>query len=214
MREDILETRNSKRVINHGIGQYRLRAQASASLTRRLTDLPETGIASDTENSTQEVNAMRSILRNLISTYLISNGLAQIDRLSMAASVEARTPFVDYQIVEMAYNQCVKANRSDLPEKSFLKSVTEQFLPEDLISRRKRGFNPPARDWYTAINQQEKENFKMPRIVELGIVNDKAIRVLKKPLSFLGRPKVLWLELAVLEMWVRGLESSTARRSK
>jgi len=191
-----------------------LRARAIARLARSLSKVPEFENTRKVDNLPDELITSRIVMSKLVDTYLKTNGLAQNDRLSMSASIEARTPFVDYKLVEMAFRQCGSANKFDLPEKHFLKSAAKSFLPDNLINKKKKGFNPPTRKWYSAIYVETKDSLVNPRIVELGLVNRKAIKVLRKPLSLLGRPKVLWLELVVLEMWVRMIESKVELKKR
>ena len=160
------------------------------------------------ESTLGETDISKYVLRAMVDTYLKSNGLAQVDRLSMAASVEVRTPLVDYRIVEFAMREVSTSNNVKLGCKSTLVEATGDLLPEDVKARKKKGFTPPVTDWYKAIFEFNQECFKSPRIVERGLVNPKAIKILAKPLSISGRPRLLWLELAVLEMWVRGLEDT------
>lgn len=196
------------------ISRYRLRARAIARLARSLSKVPEFENTRKVDNLPDELITSRIVMSKLVDTYLKTNGLAQNDRLSMSASIEARTPFVDYKLVEMAFRQCGSANKFDLPAKHFLKSAAKSFLPDNLINKKKKGFNPPTRKWYSAIYVETKNSLVNPRIVELGLVNRKAIKVLRKPLSLLGRPKVLWLELVVLEMWVRMIESKVELKKR
>jgi asparagine synthase (glutamine-hydrolysing) len=159
------------------------------------------------ESALGETDISKYVLRTMVDTYLRSNGLAQVDRLSMAASVEARTPLVDYKIVEFALREVGRSNNFELGFKSILIEAAGDLVPEDVKVREKKGFTPPVTDWYKEIFEVNRELFESPRIVELGLVSHKAIKILSKPLTIIGRPRLLWLELAVLEMWIRGLEA-------
>ena len=161
------------------------------------------------ESKPGELDVSPYIFKTMLETYLKSNGLGQMDRLSMAASVEARTPFVDYKVVEFAYRELINKNRFDKSAKALLLEATDDLLPLAIKQRRKKGFTPPVIEWYEQIYSEYKNEFDNPRIVEIGLVSKKARKILKRPLNVLGRPRILWLELAVLEMWVRGLERTS-----
>jgi asparagine synthase (glutamine-hydrolysing) len=124
----------------------------------------------------------------------------------MATSVESRTPFIDHKIVELSIRENSKSNSSYLRPKSLLIAAVKELVPPEIINKPKKGFTPPVRDWYKAIYLCHKEDFAKPRIVEIGLVTQRATAILNKPFSQIGRLSLLWLELAVLELWVRGLE--------
>ena len=79
-------------------------------------------------------------------TYLPSL-LHRLDRTSMAASIEARVPFLDYRLVEWSYklNSNVKIRR--LVSKWIVKKSAERWLPREIIYRKKFGFDVPVGEW-------------------------------------------------------------------
>jgi len=70
-----------------------------------------------------------------------------MDRLSMVHSVEVRSPFLDYRIVEYAAKipSSLKINKNI--NKYILKLAAKKYLPEDLINRPKEGFVLPVYKW-------------------------------------------------------------------
>lgn len=87
------------------------------------------------------------------------------------------------------------------------------WIPEYVKRRTKKGFTPPSREWYGAIFRENRETFLNPRIVTFGLVNKNAKKILSRPLSRIVRPSILWIELAVLEMWIRGLEDASGQKA-
>ena len=85
--------------------------------------------------------------RLLCETYLAENGIAQNDRLSMASSVELRLPLVDFRLVETVIGLRKACPDHDLPPKAWFKAAVKELVPEWLLHRRKRGFQPPGREW-------------------------------------------------------------------
>ena len=73
--------------------------------------------------------------------------LQRQDRMSMAAGVEARVPFLDHALVEWANAQSADAKLPDGELKGLLKQIAEQWLPRNIIRRRKVGFAMPLGDW-------------------------------------------------------------------
>jgi len=69
--------------------------------------------------------------------------LARIDRMSMAASVEARVPFLDHRLVEAAMRLPI-VDQGDLTnQKKLLKKLALRYLPDEIINRPKDGFSIP-----------------------------------------------------------------------
>jgi asparagine synthase (glutamine-hydrolysing) len=82
-----------------------------------------------------------------IKTYLADNILTKVDRMSMAASIEARVPLLDHNIVEFALNlpKSLKLNR--LQTKVALRRLASNRVPEGILNKPKQGFSIPLKHW-------------------------------------------------------------------
>lgn len=79
--------------------------------------------------------------------YLISI-LNRQDKMSMAASIESRVPFLDFRIVEFA-NKIPPAYKTKLfRTKHILKKVALDHLPKEIVYRKKSGFGVPLAKWF------------------------------------------------------------------
>ncbi|MBI4233162.1 MAG: asparagine synthase (glutamine-hydrolyzing) [Chloroflexi bacterium] len=78
---------------------------------------------------------------------LADYNLDRVDRASMANSVEARAPLLDYRLVEYALRVPTEMKRHDGMPKYLLKQALGRYLPRELWDRRKRGFDTPAHQW-------------------------------------------------------------------
>ncbi|HSR74040.1 MAG TPA: asparagine synthase (glutamine-hydrolyzing) [Sulfurovum sp.] len=72
--------------------------------------------------------------------------LRKLDRMSMAHSVEARSPFLDKEVVSAAFASAPELRMADTPKK-IVKRVARKYLPEEIINRKKKGFNYPYMEW-------------------------------------------------------------------
>lgn len=83
-----------------------------------------------------------------LKTWLPDDLLTKVDRMSMAVSLEARVPYLDHRIVEMAFS--IKGNRllKGMKGKYLLRKAFEKRLPWEILYRRKRGFSPPLAEWF------------------------------------------------------------------
>jgi asparagine synthase (glutamine-hydrolysing) len=73
--------------------------------------------------------------------------LMRVDKMSMAASVEARVPFLDHRLVEysMKIPRALKL-KGGVP-KYLLKKAMEGIVPRNIIERKKQGFAAPVNEW-------------------------------------------------------------------
>ena len=74
--------------------------------------------------------------------------LMRVDKLTMASAVEARVPFLDHEVVELAMAMPLEEKIRDGIGKHVLKRAVSDLLPEDLIWRRKQGFGTPVSQWF------------------------------------------------------------------
>ena len=74
--------------------------------------------------------------------------LMRVDKMSMAASLEARVPFLDHKLVELAMSipQDIRAKNGDL--KYILKKAVKGIIPDEIINRKKQGFSVPINEWF------------------------------------------------------------------
>lgn len=79
--------------------------------------------------------------------FLADHNLIYTDKMSMAAGVEVRVPFLDLDLVEFAARIPVGLKQRGAEGKWILKKVMEPYLPHDVIYRPKSGFGAPLRHW-------------------------------------------------------------------
>lgn len=72
--------------------------------------------------------------------------LTKVDRISMANSIEVRTPFLDYRLVNYAFSIDSKLKVGDT-NKYLLKKIASKYIPQQIIERTKKGFNSPFNEW-------------------------------------------------------------------
>jgi asparagine synthase (glutamine-hydrolysing) len=82
-----------------------------------------------------------------IKTYLPDDILAKVDRMSMAASIEARVPLLDYRIAEFALNLPPEMKLHRSRTKVILRRAMQKLLPEIALTKPKQGFSIPMKHW-------------------------------------------------------------------
>lgn len=81
-----------------------------------------------------------------LKTYLVALLMKQ-DKMSMAASIETRVPFLDHRMVEFSWRLPDKFKIKGAQGKYILKKACESILPKEIIYRKKMGFPVPIVDW-------------------------------------------------------------------
>lgn len=102
------------------------------------------------------------------SAWLADNLLERADRMSMAASVETRPPFLDHRLVELAFALPSRMKVRGRTTKWVIKQVARKYLPDDVVDRSKVGFKVPLDQWFR------------------GGLRDMAFDLLTGPSSFVG----------------------------
>ena len=143
------------------------------------------------------------ITRLICHTYLMENGIAQGDRLSMASSVEVRLPLLDYRLIETVIGLRKTYSDLALPPKAWLKSAVHGIVPDWVLSRPKRGFAPPVIEWHRALFSAYGNSIKDGVLVEKGVLDERAGRDLALGPFPRGAIAPLSFKALILEQWAR-----------
>ena len=138
-----------------------------------------------------------TITRLICQTYLLENGIAQGDRLSMASSIELRLPLVDYRLVETVIGLRKTYSDVDLPPKFWLREAVRDLLPDWVFKRPKRGFQPPHRVWLPALLSRYGEQLAEGILVKRGVLSSQAVHNLLRGSIGPG----LSFKALLLELW-------------
>ena len=120
-----------------------------------------------------------------ILLYLPDNVLRKVDRMSMKHSLEVRSPFLDYRIVEFGLSLPSKLIIKGSIGKEILRSVSEEYLPREIQNAEKKGFGIPLEDYF--ITKNKINPFVKDSIIPLGNT-DWFDRV--KLINYLESPKI------------------------
>jgi asparagine synthase (glutamine-hydrolysing) len=81
-------------------------------------------------------------------TYLPGDLLVKEDRMTMAASLEGRVPFLDHEFVEYVASIPSELKVRKFTTKHIFKEAMRPLLPSNIIDRRKHGFGVPIGEWF------------------------------------------------------------------
>lgn len=102
--------------------------------------------------------------------------LTRTDKMSMAASVEARVPFMDHKLVEFVLQVPMKYKYRERETKYIFKKAMESIVPQETIYRKKVGFVSPVTNWF-----KEGDQFKT-QLLDLLHSDNKWGAYLNRPL--------------------------------
>ena len=91
-----------------------------------------------------------------IKLWLENDSNVKVDRASMAYSVEVRSPFLDYRIIEFARTLPLSYRYVPGRKKRILRDILKEYIPEEVFDQPKRGFAVPIGQW---IRKELKEEF-------------------------------------------------------
>lgn len=99
-------------------------------------------------NSAVGNSDLRSILYFDQTSWLPDNLLERADRMTMAASIEARVPFLDHQLAAFVSALPDRFRIRGMSTKWILREAGKQILPPAILKRPKVGFRVPINRWF------------------------------------------------------------------
>jgi len=146
---------------------------------------------------------LNRILEMEWNTQLPDQVLAFVDFLSMAHSVEVRSPFLDYRLVEFVATIPGNMKIKNGNVKDILKKATEPLLAKEIIKRPKEGFVLPVFDWMVEdLKVYSSDVLSEDRLKKHDLLNSNAIKSLLQD-YYSGNKKVvgkIW-NLMMFQLW-------------
>jgi asparagine synthase (glutamine-hydrolysing) len=139
-----------------------------------------------------------------LKLYLQESILVKVDRASMACSLEVRAPFLDHELVEYVMGLPSHLKLKGLTSKYILKKGMKNYLPGEVIERKKKGFGVPIAKWVKGLLKELFRDLLSPdRIKREGFLNPESVTTLLQDhlLNKKDNRKQLWT-LLVWELWV------------
>jgi asparagine synthase (glutamine-hydrolysing) len=122
-----------------------------------------------------------ALRRVFYETYLANDYLPKVDAATMAASLEARCPFLDVDLVEYVLGLPASVAFPRARAKALLRPLARKLLPPELVSRRKTGFGIPVSDWLRGELDASMEEFVYRRgTFVASAIDTEAVRQIAK----------------------------------
>jgi len=148
-----------------------------------------------------------------VQAYLIEDMLVKVDRASMAASLEVRTPFLDPDVVELMCRLPVSMKLRGPGGKYLLRRLMRGRIPDPILDRDKQGFSAPLGEWLRGpLVPLVRDTLEATRLSAVGLLDAASVQQLvDEHLSgHRDHARRLWL-LLQFELWrERWLAARTA----
>ncbi|WP_432714752.1 asparagine synthase (glutamine-hydrolyzing) [Pedobacter sp.] len=154
------------------------------------------------------ISSLKKILLLDFESMLFSRLLPKMDIATMAHSLEGRSPFLAKEILEYAPGLNDNYKIKNIQTKSILRDLSKKYLPNDLISQPKRGFEVPLKNW---VDNELKDimdeyllstNSLYSKIIKRDFIENLIAKKIK--ISDERRAKILFCVFS-LEVWYKNL---------
>jgi len=141
----------------------------------------------------------------LIQTFLSAHNFLYTDKTSMAASIEARVPFMDVELMKLCAAIPERLQVKGNIPKYLLKKSMERYLPRDVLYRSKTGFGAPLRKWIAEDLYSAVSEMLSPRSLQArGLFDPGAVQcVLAQNRANKADHAFLIYALLSLELWLQ-----------
>ena len=157
----------------------------------------------DRPNGKKQPDIVEQMMTLDATHYLSECVLFKVDRASMAASLEARAPFLDHNLIEYLVRLPLNLKMHGLKGKYILKHAMRGRLPEEVIKRPKKGFGMPVAKWIKGeLRPLVRDTFSIERIKRRGLFNPPYIQQLldQHEQGLADNRKLIWT-LLMFEIW-------------
>lgn len=141
---------------------------------RKILSLPFKDYINQFDANLNEIEKILLLERRF---FLADHNLTYTDKMSMAAGLEVRVPFLDNELVEFAATIPSFLKQSRREGKWIFKQAMRHYLPESLIFRNKTGFGAPLRTWLDGgLKQLVNDTLSKESIERRGIYNFRKVQ--------------------------------------
>lgn len=150
----------------------------------------------------RDLDPLSRMLRHDQGSWLSDNLLERGDRMTMAASVELRPPFLDPAVVCFARSLPPRVLRHRQDPKAVVKGVASDLLPPQILDRPKSGFKVPLADWLRSDMRKTVEEMLLPESFVMSQLAPHIVHQLaERHLSGRADESIKLWTLLSLEIW-------------
>lgn len=202
--------RNSKRQMRKWINASKLSNEdrylywASMTSEEEITNLliNDSGVETKLGHKLYNFN---DVLKEDFNRVLTGDMLYKVDRTSMLNGLEVRVPFLDHELVDLVFSLPSEWKLKNGRRKALLKDAFRDTLPNELIKRRKKGFEVPLKQWLNgSLSTLVDELLNEKTINEQEVLNYATVKgiIEKSRSNQVGNSSYLVWSLLVFQSWM------------
>lgn len=149
-------------------------------------------------------NLMERVSDFDLKTYLNWDINTKVDRATMAYSLEARAPLMDYRVVEFARSLPTEFKFKGKNQKRILKDLLYQYVPKEIFNRPKAGFTMPFEKWFREdLKDYVLTELNSDSLNEIPSINvEETILKINRHMDGISNQYPLIWKLLVLKQWL------------
>ncbi len=129
----------------------------------------------------QNLDLLDRVLNFGIQTYLPEDLLVKVDIASMASALEGRSPLLDHEFLELTAKIPASLKIKNNQNKYIFKKALKDFLPSQVLFKRKQGFSIPIDKWIREdLNKFSKEIILSKKAIKRNIFKQEELKKLFK----------------------------------
>jgi asparagine synthase (glutamine-hydrolysing) len=173
-------------------------------LDRDIIDLAQKDEFSILWDSIGKKKNVRKLQMMDLESYLPGDLLYKADMATMANSLELRSPFLDYRVVELGLSLPASYKIKNGRTKLILKDILAQYLPRETFERPKMGFGIPQAKWIRKeLRKNIEETFFSKEFINRGWFNSEEVcRIYEMHKNGKDYSRIIW-PIFMLELWAR-----------
>ena len=152
----------------------------------------------------QDKNLMERVSDFDLKTYLNWDINTKVDRATMAVSLEARSPLMDYRIVDFARSLPTHFKFEGQNQKRILKDILYKYVPKEYFDRPKAGFTMPFEAWFrTDLKDLVMSELNADSLKDIPGIHTKVVqkKIAQHMKGDWDRSPIIW-KLLVLKKWL------------
>tara|TARA_R110000751_G_scaffold210384_1_gene314115 strand:+ start:29048 stop:30877 length:1830 start_codon:yes stop_codon:yes gene_type:complete len=140
-----------------------------------------------------------------LKTYLNGDINTKVDRATMAYSLEARSPFLDYRVIEFGRSIPTSFKMDKKNQKKILKEILYKHVPEALFNRPKAGFSMPLAQWFRSeLKEYVLDELNVTGLKEIpGIHTEKVQKIIDQHMARQANGSYTIWKLLVLKQYLK-----------
>lgn len=145
---------------------------ADRLLKQSIHSTSDYGVVTDSFSMNPEMSLMDRVVAGDVNSYLTDDICVKVDRMSMANSLEVRSPILDKEVMQFAAKLPMHLKLNDGTGKVLLRQLCKKYLPPQLLNKPKQGFGIPLAEWLRGdLREKMWDTLNQQSIKERGMFN-------------------------------------------